>query len=108
MAKGNTAFSVGLMVLLMVVTIIYLPLVLPLLLGSVEVNPVDIAQSLIFMMLIPLAIGLFIKARYEEAATKMRIISTGGRALSLNYRKKLIRGLVKKAVTQAFEQARSA
>ena len=71
-AKGNIAFSVGLMVLLMVVTIIYLPLVLPLLLGDVEVNPWDIAQSLIIMMLIPLAVGLFIKARYEEAADKIQ------------------------------------
>ncbi len=70
-AKGNTAFSVGLMVLLMVVTIIYLPLVLPLLLSGVEVNPWDIAKSLIIMMLIPLAIGLFIRARYEESATKL-------------------------------------
>jgi BASS family bile acid:Na+ symporter len=72
MAKGNTAFSVGLMVLLMVVTIIYLPLVLPFLLSGVEVNPWDIAQSLIFMMLIPLAIGLFVKTRYEEAASKIQ------------------------------------
>ena len=71
-AKGNIAFSVGLMVLLMVVTIIYLPIVLPLLLSDVEVNPWDIAQSLIIMMLIPLAVGLFIKARYEEAAAKIQ------------------------------------
>jgi BASS family bile acid:Na+ symporter len=71
-AKGNTAFSVGLMVLLMVVTIVYLPLVLPLLLGGVEVNPWDIAQSLIVMMLIPLAIGLFVNARYEETAAKVQ------------------------------------
>jgi BASS family bile acid:Na+ symporter len=71
-AKGNVAFSVGLMVLLMVVTIIYLPLVLPLLLGGVEVNPWEIAQSLIVMMLIPLAIGLFINARYEDAAAKIQ------------------------------------
>jgi BASS family bile acid:Na+ symporter len=71
-AKGNVAFSVGLMVLLMVVTIVYLPLVLPLLLGGVEVNPWQIAQSLIVMMLIPLAIGLFINARYEDAAAKIQ------------------------------------
>lgn len=71
-AKGSTAYSVGLMVLLMVVTIIYLPIVLPLLLGGVEVSPWDIAQSLIVMMLIPLAIGLFINARYEEAAAKIQ------------------------------------
>ena len=71
-AKGSTAFSVGLMVLLMVVTIIYLPIVLPLLLSGLEVNPWDIAQSLIVMMLIPLAIGLFINARYEETAAKIQ------------------------------------
>ncbi len=71
-AKGNTAFSVGLMVLLMVVTIVFLPIVLPLVLTGVEVDPLDIAQSLIVMMLIPLAIGLFIKARYEDSAEKIR------------------------------------
>jgi BASS family bile acid:Na+ symporter len=71
-AKGNIAFSVGLMVLLMIITIIYLPIVLPLLLGDVEVNPWDIAQSLIVMMLIPLAIGLFINARYEDTAAKIQ------------------------------------
>ena len=71
-AKGNLAYSVGLMVLLMVVTIIYLPLVLPFLLSGVEVNPWDIAKSLIVMMLIPLAIGLVIRARYEEFAAKLQ------------------------------------
>ena len=43
-----------------------------LLLGGVEVSPWDIAQSLIVMMLIPLAIGLFINARYEDAAAKIQ------------------------------------
>jgi len=71
-AKGNMAFSVGLMVLLMVVTIIYLPIVLPLLLSGVEVSPWEIAQSLIVMMLLPLAIGLFVKARYEEIAAQVQ------------------------------------
>ena len=71
-AKGNMAFSVGLMVLLMIVTIIYMPLVLPLLLQGVEVNAWDIAKSLIFMMLIPLVIGLFIKARYESVAASLQ------------------------------------
>ena len=50
-AKGNMAFSVGLMVLLMLVTIIYMPLVLPLLLQGVEVDPWEIARSLIILML---------------------------------------------------------
>ena len=71
-AKGNAAFSVGLMVLLMMVTIIYLPIVLPLLLGGVDVNPWEIAQSLLLLMLLPLAIGLFINGRYSEIAAKLQ------------------------------------
>ena len=39
LAKGNTAFSVGLMTLLMVVTVIYLPIVLPILLPGASVSP---------------------------------------------------------------------
>jgi BASS family bile acid:Na+ symporter len=70
-AKGDMAFSVALMVLLMVVTVIYLPLVLPIMLQGVEVDPMEIAQSLVIMMLIPLAIGLFLKARYESTAASL-------------------------------------
>ena len=71
-AMGNVAFLVGLMVLLLVVTIFYLPIVLPLLLGGVEVSLWDIAKSLIVMMLIPLDIGLFVNARCEEIAAKVQ------------------------------------
>jgi predicted Na+-dependent transporter len=67
-AKGDIAFGVGLMVLLMVVTIVYMPVVLPLLLPGVSVNPWDIARSLIFLMLIPLAIGLLFKSHSPESA----------------------------------------
>ena len=67
-AKGDMAFTAGLMVLLMVVTIAYLPIVLPFVLTGVQVNPWEIARSLILMMLIPLAIALFIRARYENVA----------------------------------------
>lgn len=73
-AKSNIAFAVGLMVLLMVVTIIYLPLVLPLLLTGVRVNPLQIATTLVLLMLLPLAIGLFMKARYESAAAGLQPI----------------------------------
>jgi BASS family bile acid:Na+ symporter len=56
------------MVLLMVVTVVYMPLVLPLLLSGVSINAWDIAKSLIFLMLLPLAIALFVKARWSEIA----------------------------------------
>ena len=67
-AKGNVAFSVGLMFLIMVVTIFYLPFILPLLLPGVEVNPWDIAKSLIVTMLIPLVIGMLIKSHSPDVA----------------------------------------
>jgi predicted Na+-dependent transporter len=67
-AKGNLAFSIGLMVLLMVFTIAYMPLVLPRLLQGVSVDPWSIARPLILLMLIPLSIGLFVKARYARIA----------------------------------------
>jgi predicted Na+-dependent transporter len=71
-AKGNAAFSVGLMTMLMVVTVVYLPLMLPILLPGASVSPWDIAKSLIITMLLPLGIGLFIKARYQEIAQSLQ------------------------------------
>jgi bile acid:Na+ symporter, BASS family len=68
LAKGNLAFAVGAMVLLMVVTVGYLPIVLPLLLPGVTVDPWNIARSLALLMLLPLAAGLALKARYEDLA----------------------------------------
>lgn len=68
LAQGNLAFAVGTMVLLMVATVGYLPIVMPLLLPGVAVNPAEIGQSLVLLMLLPLSIGLCVKARFEELA----------------------------------------
>jgi len=70
MAKGELATSVGLMVLLMVLTIFYAPLVLPLILPGAQVDVAAIAQSLIILMLLPLVIGLLAKWRYSETASE--------------------------------------
>ncbi len=67
-AKANLAVAVGVMTLLMVVTIFYLPVVLPMLLPGVEVDAGAIAQSLIVLMLIPLILGLLIKSHSPETA----------------------------------------
>ena len=68
LAKGDVALSVGAMVLLMVLTVFYAPVVVPLVIEGAAVDPWDIASSLIVLMLVPLSIGLLIKARYEELA----------------------------------------
>ncbi len=71
MAKGDLAFTAGVMVMLMVVTIIYAPLVLPLLMPEVHVDVLGMLKSLVLTMLLPLAAGLFIKARYESLAESL-------------------------------------
>jgi predicted Na+-dependent transporter len=68
LAKGSPALSVGAMVLLMVATVIYAPIVVPLVVEGAEIDPWDIASSLILFMLVPLGIGLIIKARYADLA----------------------------------------
>jgi ACR3 family arsenite transporter len=82
-AKGNAAFSVGLMVLLMVVTIIYMPIVLPLFLSGVEINPWDIAKSLIVVMLIPLGIGLFMRTRWPETADGLQPLMSSASSFAI-------------------------
>jgi BASS family bile acid:Na+ symporter len=71
-AKGNLAFAVGLMVLLMVITVGYLPVALPLLLPGVSVNPMQIARSLFLLMLLPLAGALAVKAKFPDAAGRAK------------------------------------
>jgi len=67
-AKVDTAAATGLMVLLVVATIIILPIALPLLLTGISVTFWDIAAGLVYLILIPLAVSLFVRARYPEAA----------------------------------------
>ena len=71
-AKSNLAFAVGLMVLLMVLTVGYMPVVLPLLLEGVSVDPTSIARSLVLLMLLPLGVGLLVKARLSRVADRFR------------------------------------
>jgi len=71
-AKGNLALAVGLMVLLMVLTVAYMPLVLPFLLEGVSVDPMNIARSLLLLMLLPLGAGLMVNARFGSIAERTR------------------------------------
>ncbi|HQX51105.1 MAG TPA: hypothetical protein PLR25_14420 [Planctomycetaceae bacterium] len=75
--KGDVAFSVALMALLMLASLAYMPLVLPLMLPGVSVNSMGIAQSLLVTMILPLSIGLCIKARRESLAVRLRPMVSG-------------------------------
>jgi len=72
LARADMAFAVGLMVVLMVITVGYMPIVLPLLLAGVFVNPANIARSLILLMLLPLAAGLAIRAWQPSIARRTK------------------------------------
>lgn len=86
MAKGNVPYSVGLMVLLMVVSVAYVPLVLPMLVDGISVSAWDIARPLVLLMLLPLVIALAVRARYpdsEPAAPRFNQISSTGLVLGI-------------------------
>ena len=72
LAKGDLAFAVGAMVLLMVITVGYLPVVLPLFLPGVSVNPAKIARSLFLLMLLPLAGALAVRAWFPDVAGRTK------------------------------------
>ena len=68
MVKGHMPLAAGTMVLLLVVTIFFVPLVLPWMLPYVQVDAALIARDLTLMMLLPLIIGLLVRWRYKELA----------------------------------------
>jgi predicted Na+-dependent transporter len=59
---------------IMVVTIFFLPLVLPLLLTGIDVDAWSIARSLIVLMLIPLILGLLVRSTVPDTARKWQPI----------------------------------
>lgn len=68
-ARGDLPYAVSLVVLLSVLNIAAIPLWSALLMpGSVHINPLEVALTLLINVLLPLCIGLLIKVRYAEQA----------------------------------------
>jgi predicted Na+-dependent transporter len=82
-AGVDTAAATGLMVLLIVATIIIMPIILPLLLSGVAVGFWDIASGLIVLMLMPLALSLFVRARWESIAASFHPYAAQASTISL-------------------------
>lgn len=87
LARGDQATAVGVMVLLMVLTVGFAPVVVPLVLEGASVAAGDIASSLVVYMLVPLALGLLVAARYpglaERAVGGVQRASTAGLAIGI-------------------------
>ena len=62
----------GLLVLLMSLTMVYQPLVLPMLLPDLSVSPMPIARTLVLTVLLPLVLGMLLKARWPALAGRLR------------------------------------
>ena len=57
-ADHDLALGAAVMMVLMIVTVIYMPLVLPLVLSGVSVNALTIARALLLQMLLPIGVGM--------------------------------------------------
>jgi len=72
--RKDMAFAVGLMLILSLVTLIYLPVMLSILLPGVYINHLSIASSLLVLIVLPLVVGTILKARYRGLAETLKSI----------------------------------
>jgi BASS family bile acid:Na+ symporter len=86
-AKGDLAFSVGLMLLLMVVSVAFMPVALPRLIPGLSAEPWPLLRPLLFTMLLPLAAGMAAKSASEQWAARVRplfvVVSNASMVLTL-------------------------
>jgi predicted Na+-dependent transporter len=71
-AKGKMPAAVGLMILLLITTIFFMPIAVPLMLPGASVSAWGIAKSLILTMLIPLGVALVVKVRFPTVADRIK------------------------------------
>jgi ACR3 family arsenite transporter len=69
-AAGDVPTSIGLTILLTVLTIFYMPLILPFLVPGTSIGIWDIAEPLLLQMFVPLVIGLLLRHLNERLAAK--------------------------------------
>jgi BASS family bile acid:Na+ symporter len=72
LARGDVAFSVGLMLLLMVGSVAFMPVVLPLMIPGLSAEPWPILRPLLVTMLLPLAAGMAVKGRSDRWAARLQ------------------------------------
>lgn len=70
-AKGDLSLAAGLLVLLLVVTIFYMPIVVPLIAPAATISALAIATPLVATMLLPLGLGLLIDFWFESLTDRL-------------------------------------
>jgi BASS family bile acid:Na+ symporter len=71
-AKGDVAYSVGLMLLLVVGSVAFMPIVLPRMIPGLAADPWPLLRPLLITMLVPLAAGVAVKGWLDPWAVRLR------------------------------------
>lgn len=71
MAKADAALAGGLLLILLPITIVYMPLVIPWALPEANVNALAIARPLVLTMLLPLGLGVLFRWRFKHLVPKV-------------------------------------
>lgn len=72
LSEGDVAFAGSLLVLLLPVTVLYMPLVVPLITSSANVDALAIASPLVLTNLLPLVLGVVLFAALPGVASRLR------------------------------------
>jgi predicted Na+-dependent transporter len=71
-AKGYLGFASSLMVVLVLISVVTIPVTSALLLpGAITAEPLGIARTVVVAQLLPLSVGLGVRARYQPIATRL-------------------------------------
>ncbi|HVG62292.1 MAG TPA: hypothetical protein VNA24_27255 [Hyalangium sp.] len=71
-AGGNLPLSASLTMLLVTATVLYMPIVVPIVAPDARVSPAAIALPLLWTMVLPLGTGLLVRARHQTLAERLR------------------------------------
>jgi len=74
MVKGNTAFALGLLVLLLTFTVIFMPIVLSLAVGDFDFPRGELVIKLLVIVALPIGLGLLLNAKAKTVADKLNPI----------------------------------
>jgi BASS family bile acid:Na+ symporter len=76
-ARGNLPFAIATTIVLTAATIIWLPLALPIMRSDVIVAPLTVARPLVLFILLPLGVGLGVRAYSEPLAERLKPVLDG-------------------------------
>ena len=71
-AQHEVALGAAVMMLLTVVTVVYMPFVLPLVLSGVNVDAVSVAKSLLLQLLLPIGVGMLLAQFIPAVANRLQ------------------------------------